>query len=76
MNLALQHSRVSVGTGLQYQPTANIVNQLQKQNQKLSDEVMQKNENMAILEQEKANLIREIIQLQEKNRNKSPENIF
>lgn len=63
MNLAL-HSRLQ-----HYQTVPDIVSRLKQQNQRLSEEMVQKNERVTILEREKAALIRDIIQLQQRTRN-------
>lgn len=64
------HMNLALHTGMQqYQTAPDIVARLKQQNQRLSDDAAQKNERVTILEREKAALIRDIIQLQQRTRN-------
>lgn len=68
MNLALRHH---LQHQVPYQAAAappGIVNRLKQQNQQLSDEIVQQNEKVAVLEREKATLIHDLIQLQQRSR--------
>lgn len=65
MNLALRHHLQHQAP---YQAPPGIVNRLKQQNQQLSEEIVQKNEKVAILEREKATLIHDLIQLQQRSR--------
>lgn len=62
MNLALHHGMQ------QYQTAPDIVSRLKQQNQRLTDEVSQKNDRVTLLEREKAALIRDIYYLQQHHR--------
>ncbi|KAI4470679.1 hypothetical protein MML48_1g16488 [Holotrichia oblita] len=62
MNLAVHHYP---------QPPQELAERLKQQNHLLTEEVSKKSERIAVLEREKANLIRELIQM--KNRNTGQE---
>lgn len=53
---------------------AHAANRLKHQNHLLTEEVSKKSERIAILEREKSGLMRELLQIT--NRNKNPENVF
>lgn len=64
------HMNLALHSGLQhYQTAPDIVARLKQQNQRLSEEMVKKNERVAALEREKAALIRDTIQLQQRVRN-------
>ena len=63
MNLALRTPNYQYS-----QYPMNDVNRLKQQNSQLSEEINKKNEKVVLLEREKSNLIREVLQFQRANR--------